>query len=47
MTTHSLRSSLLLISCAWFAAGCDPGSIQPTPQPAQASEETFENFGDY
>ncbi len=47
MTIPSMQSSLLLIACAWLAAGCDPGSIQPSPQPAQASEETFENFGDY
>lgn len=47
MNAQVLRSALLVATSLLGLAGCDAGGIQPSPRPAQASEETFENFGDY
>ena len=41
------NTALIVLGCATMAAGCDTGSVQPRPQVAQASSESFEKFGNY
>lgn len=46
MNLPAFRSTLLLAVCAFGLSACDTGGSR-MPQVANASEETFENFGDY
>jgi hypothetical protein len=46
MNLPAMRSTLLLAVCAFGLNACDSGGAR-TPRVAPASEETFENFGDY
>lgn len=45
MKREHRSTALVAIACAALV-GCG-GDLQPRPQPAQSSEETFETFGNY
>lgn len=47
ISRSSRNGALVLLGCALFAAGCDSGGVQPRPQTAQTSAESFEKFGNY
>lgn len=48
MIRRRIRHAMLaLLGCPLFLAGCDSGSVQPRPQTAQPSAESFEKFGNY
>lgn len=48
MPSRAPRLTLLtLLAASLLASGCDTTSVEPPPQPAQPSAESFEKFGNY
>lgn len=47
MSRNILWLSTFALLGSGLLAGCDNGNLQQTPQTAQTSAESFENFGDY